>query len=475
MTESRRLDLLRRDALLIGVLHVAVAAWYWLGRGVTIVHDYGPDPWSWFWQNIPTDLLRDHPIQSLWFLHAQPPLWNALGAVMLALFDGAQLPALQALHILLGAATAALCYVLAARITGSRGWGIAAGSLVALHPALLLYEAYALYTTLVAFLVVLAAWLLLEAAERSSPWRAVGFVAVLVALVLTRSLFHVVVLLVMVPLAVLAGGRPNRKQAWTLALLVLLPLGWYGKNLAQYGFFGGSSWYGMGLWRTALFRQDQEPLQAFFHEGLLDPVVELAPYSPPSEYRRLGYTATSPIPLLNRDDFHNINVPAISAAYQRSAVALIRRTPARYLENVLVGYGNFSAPSTDFTHLSPNRNRIRVHAQVYRWLVGRPLMQAVEGPTGFYFGSLYFFLIPLTLGIWVVLAVGGVRSRAELFRRLRADAACAYITLMVAYTALAGCAMELGENVRFKFLVEPAFLVLFLVVVRRFVLSRSRS
>ena len=473
MTVSRRP--VHRDALLIGVLHVAVALWAWLGRGVTILHDYGPDRWSWFWQNIPTDLLRDHPLQSLWYLHAQPPLWNALGAVMLRLFDGAQLPALQALNIVLGAATAGLCTLLAGRITGSRTWGVAAGLLVALHPALLLYEAYALYTTVVAFLVVLAAWLLREAAGRPSPRWAVGFVAVLVALVLTRSLYHLVLLVVMVPLAVLAGGRPNRKQAWALAILVLLPVGWYGKNLAQYGFFGGSSWYGMGLWRTALFRQDPQELQSLFHEGLLDPVVELAPYTLPSEYRRLGYTAASPIPLLRRDDFHNVNVPAISAAYQRSAVALIRHTPVRYLENVLVGYGNFSAPSTDFTHLSPNRNRIRAYAQVYRWMVGRPVMQALESRVGFYFGSFYFFLIPITLAAWVTLTVRGVRSWEELAHRVREDAACAYITVMVAYTAAVGCAMELGENVRFKFLVEPAFLVLFLVVLRRIALSRSRS
>jgi hypothetical protein len=102
-------------------------------------------------------------------------------------------------------------------------------------------------------------------------------------------------------------------------------------------------------------------------------------------------------------------------------------------------------------------------------------MQAIEGPVGFYFGSLYFFLIPLTLGSWVVLTVRSAGSWAELVRRLRADAACAYITAMVAYTVVVGCAMELGENVRFKFLVEPAFLVLLLVVVRRIALSRSRS
>jgi hypothetical protein len=46
---------------------------------------------------------------------------------------------------------------------------------------------------------------------------------------------------------------------------------------------------------------------------------------------------------------------------------------------------------------------------------------------------------------------------------------------MVAYTAAVGCAMELGENVRFKFPVEPVFLVLFLVVLRRIAFSRSRS
>jgi hypothetical protein len=31
---------------------------------------------------------------------------------------------------------------------------------------------------------------------------------------------------------------------------------------------------------------------------------------------------------------------------------------------------------------------------------------------------------------------------------------------IIAYTILVSCAMELGENVRFKFMIEPLFLIL---------------
>ena len=38
---------------------------------------------------------------------------------------------------------------------------------------------------------------------------------------------------------------------------------------------------------------------------------------------------------------------------------------------------------------------------------------------------------------------------------------------IVAYTIVIGCAMELGENVRFKFVIEPVFLALLAIVATR--------
>jgi hypothetical protein len=336
-------------------------------------------------------------VESLWWLHAQPPLWNALGAVLIKVFGGANLYALQALNIVLGAAIAALVLDLVARHTGSRRWGLAAGIAVALHPSLLLYEAYALYTVLVAFLVVLAGWLLHRGAHTEGTWwHLVGFVAAVSALILTRSLYHVVLFVGVLPLAILLRGRPPPRPALVMTLLVLIPAGWYGKNAVQHGFFGGSSWYGMGLWRTALFLQDNDVLNQAYLAGELDPVVRVVPFSPPSTYADLGYDRASQVPLLARDDFHNVNIPAISEAYAHSARVLIRKSPSRYAANVVRGYGNFSAPSSAFRHLDPNRERMGAFGKLDQWLLLRPVFERVEQRLdgGQYYGSLYFFLLP---------------------------------------------------------------------------------
>ena len=463
----------RRDAFQVAGLHLVVALYYWLGRGVTIVHDYGPDPWSWFWQNVPSDLLRDRALQSLWHLHAQPPLWNVVGALLIKVFGGAHLQALQALNIVLGAATAALCLLLVARLTGSRRWSVGCGLVVALHPALFLYEAYALYTTLVAFGVVAAAYLLERAREPRSTAAALGFVAMVAGLVLTRSLFHLVLLAAAVPMVVALTGRLTRRQLAVLFLLMGIPMGWYGKNAVQHGFFGGSSWYGMGLWRSALFGQERGRLDQLRSRGLLEPVAALTPFSPPSEYRALGFDRESDVPVLARDNQHNVNVPDISRAYARSAKALIVRTPLRYLRNVITGYGNFCAPSSDFAHLEPNRDRMRLHADLSRLLLLRPAIGAAERLLGTgYVGTVYFVLIPLVV-LAALAPVVRVRSVGDLARLVRTDAAPLFLAGIVAYTALVGSAMELGENARFKFMVEPALLVLLTIVAQRAVAARQ--
>lgn len=215
----------------------------------------------------------------------------------------------------------------------------------------------------------------------------------MVALITTKSVYHLILLLGAVPLALLLIGRPTRRQLILLLVLVLLPTSWYGKNRIQYGFFGASSWYGMGLWRTALFDQDGTVLDELYATGTLSPVVRVEAFAPPIEYRRLGYDQESQIPLLSGNDSHNINIPTISRDYRSSAVLLIKASPVQYLRNVITAYGNFATPSADFVHLADNRDRIRLHASVETAILGRPLVARLENALGSgYYGSLYFLL-----------------------------------------------------------------------------------
>ena len=458
---------LERSTVFVGAVHVLIAVLYWVVLGVTIVHDFGPDKWGWFWQNLSTELLRTRAAESIWYMHGQPPLWNILGALLIKLFGPLHMQALQALHIALGAMIAGMCVQIVGRVTRAPRVALVAGLVVALHPALFLFEAYALYTIAAAFLITSAAYLVTRAQEDPSGRAALGFVAVVVALLMTRSLYHLIVLLGVVPLALLLIGRPTRRQLALLLVLALFPTAWYGKNQIQYGFFGASSWYGIGLWRTALFDQDRTVLDDLYDSGTLSPVVRVEASSPPIEYRHLGYDDESPIPVLSGNDAHNINIPAISRDYRSSAVLLIKASPTQYLRNVITAYGNFATPSTDFAHLADNSDHIRLHAAVEQTVLGRPLVARLENELGSgYYGSIYFLLFPAVLLLCGFQVTRKLRPRDAL-QRIRSDAAPLFMAAIVFYTIVIGCVMELGENLRFKFVIEPVFLALSAIVCFR--------
>ena len=484
---------LKRPTVLVATLHVVVALLYWLVLGLTIVHDFGPDKWGWFWQSLPTELLRTRPAESIWYMHGQPPLWNILGALLLKLFGSLHMQALQALHIAFGAAIAGMCVQIVGRVTRAPRLALGTGLVVALHPALFLFEAYALYTTAAAFLVTSAAYLVTLAQEDafgrndaaaqqdtgrrkdSSGHAALGFVAVVVALIMTRSVYHLILLLGVVTLALLLIGRPTRRQLAVLLMLVLLPTAWYGKNHVQYGFFGASSWYGMGLWRTALFEQDRAVLDDLYDSGTLSPVVRVDAFAAPIEYRPLGYDEESSIPVLFGNDAHNINIPAISRDYRSSAVLLIKASPMQYLRNVITAYGNFATPSTDFAHLADNRDRIRLHAAIEQTMLGRPLVAGLERALGSgYYGSFYYVLFPAVLLLYGLQVTRKLRPRDAL-QRISHDAAPLFMATIVSYTIVVACAMELGENLRFKFVIEPVFLTLLAIVCYRLLRGTSTA
>jgi hypothetical protein len=464
----------RRFALGAALLHGAVALFH-VARGVSIRHDFGPSTWDFFWQNLRTEDLRQRALESLWHLHAQPPLWNTLNAPLVKLFGEAHPEALQAIHVLLGCAMAALAVVIAARLTRSAAAGAVAGALVALDPALVLYEAYALYEVLCAFLIMLALWMAVRASPEGDTKPLLVAVAAIAALVLTRSVYH---LAVMVPAVVGAAALARSRRAVLVAAiaLALIPAAWYAKNLAQYGFFGGSSWYGMGMWRVALFRYRRVEVTPLLQSGVLDPVVTMPPFSPPSRFRGLGYEETSDIPSLARDDLHNVNVPGISAAYARSARALIRFRPSHFLANVAIGYGNFSAPSTEYDQLVPDRERMRLHVAAYRAVTLLPLVRVADRALAVgTLGSVFAVLIPSGVAGHAWLVRRRRRRGDPIERVLREEAPLIAAGALVLYTVAIGSALELGENVRFKFMIEPLLLTYWTVIAVRWRRERTRA
>ena len=436
---------------------------YGLGLSITAHRLPGSQAeyWDRFWQALPTESLRTNLGESIWNLHSQPPMHNLYGGVLAKLFYPHHLEWMHCINIVIGACIPAMVGVIVWRIARNKFGGILAALIFALNPSLFLYEAYPLYTLPTAFLVAAAVFCLaMFCPNRRVGWL-YGFVVIANLLILTRSAYHLVILAAAVPFAVLLAGEKRLRVLAICLLISGVSVGWYAKNYAKFGFFGASSWAGQGLWRITGKDYPPQRKADLLARGIIEPAAEVKPFTPPSEYRPYGFDETSDIEVLNNDDFNNINIIAISQSYQRSAFGVLREDPKTYLKNVGRAYRAFCVPSSQYRQVRENAAKISGHEWVSSRVVqGQRVCEYLADETDLtkgvdVFRSLLFFVLPLiVLGyLFSALRRCGVRPGrwGEMISR---DPAAAMGMFLIVYSTAICCMVELGENMRFKFLIE---------------------
>jgi hypothetical protein len=198
--------------------------------------------------------LQTRPLESLYYLHAQPPLLNAGLAAAYALSSQTGLrpeTLLWCAHAILGA-FAVLAFVQLAAFLMPRPWirRVCIVLFVA-HPVLYLVQHQYFYTfhELVALLAI--AWCVMRLVERPGVGRLAAVAVWVVLLVWTRSLFHWAWgLATIVAAGALVAPRLGRRGPIAVVAVALFALlAWPAKNAAEFGFFGSSSWRGLNLVR----------------------------------------------------------------------------------------------------------------------------------------------------------------------------------------------------------------------------------
>jgi hypothetical protein len=415
-------------------------------------------------QNVPLDLLRTHLWQSIWHLHGQPPLWNALLGISLHVAP-AHWPQLWHVAFLgLG-----LVEVLALRaLLRTLHVGRFAASTLALAfsvtPAALLSESsfFYDYPTLVAVtLTVVAAARL---ADRPSTLTGVALFAACAYLVLTRTLFQVWWLLAVLAVLLVACRGARRLVVACAVVPLLLVAGVYAKNAALYGVVSTTSWTGMGVARAAVPSLDPAERRELVRAGKLHAVSLVAPLSPLAAYEAVGIRPDPPsgIPLLDRPslpgaerNLENRTYIRISRLYWRDDLWIVRHRTGAYLHSVLNAFEDFFSSPTVAWGGEGNVVHIRGYDRVFS--------DAVYGTLGR--GRVGWFLVAAYAAALAFGLVDGAR-------RLRpgADAptvAIAVAVVTILYVGLVGNLSEVGENFRFRFVLDPLALALCAVALRR--------
>jgi hypothetical protein len=420
-----------------------------LSRIAISIAGIAPDPAivGEFWQHLDIALLHSDPLGSLWNLQAQPPLWNAVLALAVAIGGpdaGAVAAIIHAFHIALSAIGGLLFMSVLVRIGTPRfGAAILAAAALCL-PSMIYYENLVFYSHLTFVHVMALVWLLFRI-ERGGPlWPVFSALAVLVSLSWIWAVFH--------PLFVILFGalfvwwsRGGMRAAGAVALAAILAALPTAKNAIVFHQASASGWIGMNLAQTApALTMEQERHCTFIYawqEVSSQPVAAGLHPVLTQKFKSSGQPNMNHVGLMDR-----------GAECAKIAQDNIRANPGLWLNQrieALVRSHQKLPYNYDFNPLG--------------WSAMAPLEQAQQqlGALG----------RSLTIASYILLAFWAAR---EVFRGQRRELHLTLL-LLLGYFTFASHIANGTEQQRMRYTIEPVYLLLTAEALMAAWRSRARS
>jgi hypothetical protein len=410
-----------------------------------------------YWQYLDVETLKHDLLKGVWYDHAQPPLFNIMVGAVLKL-SGTSAPAVFAsIFKLVSLANTLLIYRILKRLTSHGYIPIIISLIYLLSPATLIFECELFYTTLVSMLLLISCWFLIDIREKPG-WRStIGFFVALTVLCLTRSLYHLF-WLVLIAVLVLYWFRKEKVFSKLLicsVIAILVTGGWYVKNYFLFGKFSTSTWIGMNFSRNVF--HDNEVLDSSRIEAY-------APFSKISVYRSFisqtaekKYDGLDNRDLLNEfknDSFINANQIGyieVSDRYMIACKQYIRANPVAYLKNVVQSCLIFFAPATRYSLTEKQAQKIKAYDIVYSF----NLSHFAEGKEQRRVALLVSSIPKILVYLFVFFVFFQQTKRNKFISPWNL-----FLIATIGFVFGVSSLLEHYENMRFRYEVEPLFLIL---------------
>jgi len=427
-------------------------------------------------------LLENDLLAGLLHLHSQPPLFNFFLGLVLKISPD---PALtyELLFKTAGLLIPILLFGTLSNLGIRRFFAFLISLVFMLNPTLFLYENLLYYTHFEAFFILLAGFCLSQWNKAPTILNSVCFSLSLLCLGMIRSLFHPLFFIILI--AVLAGfclhsHRKTAARTLVLAsLLIFIPMALLcTKNLLLYDFFGTSSWTGMSLWIKANTHLEEQ-LEEFEHRGIVSPLgvkAELEVFKTIDNYfdekklAEIGCHHPADCNILKssgKPNYNHAGYTVLSRQLFKDAFALIRRDPGAFAFYTLGSYSLTLWHSSDSVHalFEDNMKILYPVERIYRFLnFGVFGIQNRHSDTRLWNRTiLVSAIMVLVYGVTVVNLLKQ-NSRMPFGMKM----VCLFCLIIHTYTIAVSSFIEFGENNRFRFPVDSAFLILIIANLSTF-------
>lgn len=422
------------------------------------------------------ELLRTRLVESIYYLHIQPPLFNLFVGIVLKLFPSAHDAMFHVLYLVIGFFLYCTVTALQIRLNVSRVLAFALSTVFLLSPPFLLFEHWLFYTIPCALLLTASAFFLHRALEEPNAWDIGALFTALFLLCGIRSLFHLLffALVLAIVLALLWKHRKTVLVAGVIPLILLVA--WYGKNAYHFDQFTASTIMGKNLWVLTVGNMPWEQRQRWVEEGKLSELSLIARFNTttyyPDEY--VNVEGFEGIPGLRQKQKsngpHNFNHLAhvgISKEYLEDAVYGLTHDPKTYILSTGVAWLVYLKPQYG---LSPHNEEIlapltSLYDNAVYWqfpfdLRERSSLARTANNPGY---ALFFLVFPLLVVYGAVIGWRGRWRGRPLSHAARWT--LAYMVFCIVYVAGIGNAFDMSDTNRYRFLTEPFYLALGAVLI----------
>ena len=444
---------------------------------------FNTDYLNYGWQLIPWDVLSTDPLRSVFYLHIQPPLWNLFLGTTAWLSPFSDRVTLQVLMALIGFAVAWLAAVLGQRLGLSRRVAVIVALIATLHPEVLKGAFEPTYELATAALLLAVLIAVSDLTRKENVRRSLVILASAVTVTaLTRSLYHPAWALVIV---IFGLWLMRRRINWKSSVLVLsIPVifmgSWMAKNEVMFGHTTMSSWFGMNLQRAVIPVLPKDDLDEMYAKGQISEIAMIGPFGkyelyenvfedcvPTRSHRSLAE------PMRTTDQWSpNFNFECFLPLYDQAgkdAIAVIKEHPEAWLEGRLWSLRTTIAvspiPSESKSEVMTGLDRVFSMARLdfggvlstKGW--GTPIYGQLEAHADFGLMLIPMYLTIGWIGLWQILQ--------RLRRKQLSAASTIYVvgSFIVAFTVIVGAIAELGEQSRFRTMIDPIVTVMFLALV----------